>query len=245
MQETWVLSLVRELDPTCCNQINLKKKKKKNKPRREAWNRFFPQSLRRNQPSWPHTLIWDFQLQNCEKLFLLKSPTCGTLSWQPSQINTAYLGFPGGSEVKMSACNAGDLGLIPGLGRSPGEGNGNSLQYSCLENPIDGGAWWATVHVAQRVRHNWATSLSLSFPFTWYQVQKFVLLINATNMGTSWNDLWSFLKKEKDTDPGVPIPEISDLTDLGWSLNIRIFWIFPGDSMESMFEKNQLGNTLL
>ena len=64
-------------------------------------------------------------------------------------------------------------------------------------------------------------------------------------MGTSWNDLWSFLKKEKDTDPGVPIPEISDLTDLGWSLNIRIFWIFPGDSMESMFEKNQLGNTLL
>ena len=46
----------------------------------------------------------------------------------------------------MSACNVGDLGLIPGLGRSPGEGNGNPLQYSCLENPMDGGAWWATVH---------------------------------------------------------------------------------------------------
>ena len=56
------------------------------------------------------------------------------------------LGFPGGSEVKVSACNAGDLGSIPGLGRSPGEGNGNPLQYSCLENPMDGGAWWATVH---------------------------------------------------------------------------------------------------
>ena len=55
-------------------------------------------------------------------------------------------GFPGGSEVKTSACNAGDLGSIPGLGRSPGEGNGSSLQYSCLENPMDGGAWWATVH---------------------------------------------------------------------------------------------------
>ena len=55
-------------------------------------------------------------------------------------------GFPGGSEVKASACNAGDLGLIPGSGRSPGEGNGNPLQYSCLENPMDGGAWWATVH---------------------------------------------------------------------------------------------------
>ena len=55
-------------------------------------------------------------------------------------------GFPGGSEVKASACNAGDLGSIPGLGRSTGEGNGNPLKYSCLENPMDGGAWWATVH---------------------------------------------------------------------------------------------------
>ena len=49
-------------------------------------------------------------------------------------------------EVKVSACNAGDLGSIPVSGRSPGEGNGNPLQYSCLENPRDGGAWWATVH---------------------------------------------------------------------------------------------------
>ena len=53
---------------------------------------------------------------------------------------------PGGSEVKASACKVGDLGSIPGSGRSPGEGNGNPLQYSCLENPIGGGAWWATVH---------------------------------------------------------------------------------------------------
>ena len=49
--------------------------------------------------------------------------------------------FPGGSDGKASACNAGDLSLIPGLGRSPGEGNGNLLQYPCLENPTDGGAW--------------------------------------------------------------------------------------------------------
>ena len=49
--------------------------------------------------------------------------------------------LPGGSDCKASACNAGDLGSIPGLGRSPGEGNGNPLQYSCLENPLDGGAW--------------------------------------------------------------------------------------------------------
>ena len=55
-------------------------------------------------------------------------------------------GFPGGSEDKVSACNAGDPGSIAGLGRCPGEGNGNPLQYSCPENPMDGGAWRATVH---------------------------------------------------------------------------------------------------
>ena len=61
------------------------------------------------------------------------------------------MGFPGDSDSKESACNVGDLGLIPGLGGSPGEGNGNPLQYSCLENPIDRGAWRATVHgVAKR-----------------------------------------------------------------------------------------------
>ena len=55
--------------------------------------------------------------------------------------------FPGGSDGKASACNAGDLGSIPGLGRSPGEGNGNPLQYSCLENHMGRGAWWATAFV--------------------------------------------------------------------------------------------------
>ena len=54
--------------------------------------------------------------------------------------------FPGGSEVKASACNVGDLGSIPGSVRSPGEGNGTPLQYSCLENPMDGGALEGTVH---------------------------------------------------------------------------------------------------
>ena len=54
----------------------------------------------------------------------------------------SYHGFP----CKESACNVGDVGSIPALGRSPGEGNGNPSQYSCLENPMDRGAWWATVH---------------------------------------------------------------------------------------------------
>ena len=54
-------------------------------------------------------------------------------------------GFPGGSVVKSLPTSAGDLGSVPGLGRSPGEGNGNPLQYSNLGNPMDRGAWWATV----------------------------------------------------------------------------------------------------
>ena len=67
-------------------------------------------------------------------------------------VGTFTVHFPGGSEVEASACNAGDLGSIPGSGRSPGEGNGNPLQYSCLENPMDRAAWWATVHGVAKSR---------------------------------------------------------------------------------------------
>ena len=62
----------------------------------------------------------------------------------------AEISFLGGSEVKASACNVGGLGSIPGSGRSPGEGNGNPLQYPCLEKPMGGGAWWATVHGVEK-----------------------------------------------------------------------------------------------
>ena len=65
------------------------------------------------------------------------------------------LSFPGGSVGKESAYNVGDLVSIPGLGRSPGEGNGNPLQYSCLENSMDREAWWAVQSMgSQRVRHD-------------------------------------------------------------------------------------------
>ena len=60
------------------------------------------------------------------------------------------MGFPGVSEGKDSACSAGDLGSIPGSGRCPGEGNGNPLQYSCLENSMDRGAWRAAVHAVSK-----------------------------------------------------------------------------------------------
>ena len=68
-----------------------------------------------------------------------------------------YGGFPHSSVSKEFACNAGDQGLIPGLGRSPGEGNGNQLQYFCLENPMDRRAWWATVHGVTRDGHDLMT----------------------------------------------------------------------------------------
>ena len=71
--------------------------------------------------------------------------------------HATFSDFPHSLVGKESACNAGDLGSIPGLGRSPAEGNGNLLQYSCLENPMDKGAWWATVHGVARVGHDLAT----------------------------------------------------------------------------------------
>ena len=78
-----------------------------------------------------------------------------------------YVGFPGGSDGKESACGAGDERSIPGSGRSSGEGNGNPLQYSCLENPMGGGAWQATVH---GVTKSW-TQLS---DFTFFESQHYL-----------------------------------------------------------------------
>ena len=74
-----------------------------------------------------------------------------------------YLGFPGGSDGKEPACNAGDPGLIPGSGRSPGEENGYPLQYSCMENPMDRGAWGrAAVH---GVTKSWRRLSDFRFTF--------------------------------------------------------------------------------
>ena len=77
--------------------------------------------------------------------------------------------FPGGSDGKVSAYNAGDLGSILRSGRSLGEGNGNPLQYSCLENPMDGGAWWATVHEVAKSCVQFTHSI-----LTMHQVTKFL-----------------------------------------------------------------------
>ena len=102
------------------------------------------------------------------------------------QFCSDILGFPGGSEVKASACNVGNLGSIPVSGRSPGEGNGNPLQYSCLKNPMDGGAWWATIHPWGRKESD--TTEQLHFPSQIYCPG--VGLLDHTEML-----LFSFLRK--------------------------------------------------
>jgi len=75
------------------------------------------------------------------------------------------MGFPGGSDSKESACSSGDLGLIPASGRSPGEGNDKPFQYSCLENPVDRGAWQATIHgvAKSQTRLSYFTFFLLTF----------------------------------------------------------------------------------
>ena len=91
-----------------------------------------------------------------------------------------YKGFPGASEVKASAWNAVDPSSIPGSGRSPGEGNGNPLQYSCLENPMEGGAWQATVHGVAK---------------SWTQLSDFTLLkgykIDGHQVPALTTDMWA------------------------------------------------------
>ena len=95
------------------------------------------------------TCLWHFQVLNC--VYFLENEVVSrhmfgsilTINWL-----TPY--FPGGSNGKESACSVGDLGFIPGLGRSSGERNGNPFQYSCLENSMGRGAWWAIVHVVTK-----------------------------------------------------------------------------------------------
>ena len=96
------------------------------------------------------------------------------------------MGFPGGSDSKESACRPGYPGLIPGSGRSPGEGNVKPLQYSCLENPIDGGAWQATAHGVPKSQ----TRLS---NFTHYIPMQRQIYTRTGNMYTGvvgWEDPW-------------------------------------------------------
>ena len=111
------------------------------------------------QVSWVQSLGWEDPLEKGvathSSIFAWRIPcteeSVGYSPWNHkesdmTEIQIALFDFPGGSVGKESACNVGDLGSIPGSGRSPGEGNGNPLQYSYLENFMDRGAWMATIH---------------------------------------------------------------------------------------------------
>ena len=85
------------------------------------------------------------------------------MDWNIWELNISHLGGASGKELSASAGDVGDVGSIPGSGRSPGEGNGNSLQYSCLGNPTGRGAWWATVRgVAKSDMTDWACTHRLN-----------------------------------------------------------------------------------
>ena len=102
---------------------------------------------------------------------LLAEPEAGGASaqalppWIRGFLTTLTSGFPGGSGVKHTPAQAGDVGLIPGSGRSPGEGNGNPLQYSCLDNPTDRGACWASHGVAKSRTCLSTSTTTLTRPF--------------------------------------------------------------------------------
>ena len=118
------------------------------------------------------------------------------------------LGFPDGSDGKESACNAGDWGSIPGLGRTPSEGNGYPLQYSCLENSMDRGCWWATVDGLQRVGHNWHFVIHCPFSLEY--------LILATPSPSFTHELCfalQVLALSPDLHPTVPVTALPACTD--------------------------------
>ena len=110
-----------------------------------------------------------------------------------------YICFPDSSVGKESTCNTGDPSSIPGLGRSPGEGIGYPLQYSCLENPMDGGAWWATVHGAAKSQTRLSDFTSLTLRASQVSLEVMNLLASAGDkrcrfdpwVGTiPWNRKW-------------------------------------------------------
>ena len=124
-------------------------------------------------PGWLH--LWQepliiTALEGSSQKRGLQHWTC--VSWDLNT-NSHTGGFLGGSDSKESACNAGDLGWIPGLGRSPREGNGYPFQYSCLLNPMDRGAWWAIVHGVTQSQ-TWATKhTAYTYTHAWSQMGLF------------------------------------------------------------------------
>ena len=123
-------------------------------------DRFYFLGLQNHCGQWPqaikrHLFLARKAMKNLDSILKSRDITLPTKVCIVKAI--FFFGFPRSSVVKLSACNTGDPGSMPGSGRSLGEGNGNPLQYSCLENPMDRGTWQARVHGITRVGHNLAT----------------------------------------------------------------------------------------
>ena len=110
---------------------------------------------------------------------ILSSPSSKKLLYPQFGFSKIIKVFSGGSGGKESSCQAGDMGSIPGLGRSLGEGNGYPLQYSCLENSMDRGAWRTMAH---GVTKSWSWLSNLHFLFTYLQVSSLLLLLLLFNL---------------------------------------------------------------
>ena len=126
------------------------------------------------------------------------------------RLNLIYMGFPGGSDSKESACNVGDLGLIPGVGRSPGAGHGNWFWYSYLENPHGQNSMVGyTVHGVSRVGYNWATKDSTAYIHTYIYVYAAAAAKLPQSRPTLCNPI-------DGSPPGSAIPGILQARILEW-----------------------------
>ena len=137
--------------------------------------------------------------------------------------------FSGSSDDKASAYNAGDLGLIPGSGRSPGEGNGNPLQYSCLENPMDRGPWGATIHGVAKSQTQLSNFSVCVCPFLNELPCKILLLTStciSTTRNVSHDQLWPH------SSPKVSVSESrSVVSDSLWPRGQYSPWNSPGQNI--------------
>ena len=134
-------------------------------------------------------------------------------SWTPTLLRCTRL-FPGGSVSKESACDAGDsgdAGSIPGLRGAPKEGNGNAFQYFCLENPVDKGAWWVTVHGVTKSWTWLSTTLVCMYKAVWKRQwhPTPVLLLGESHGGRSLVGYIPWGRKESDTTERLHFHDIS------------------------------------